>query len=63
MLISRKMAPCARQFYETLKDQDNRKKKKNIKENWRTSFQYFEISLQLNKLTNCMPAALTFSEP
>lgn len=56
------MAPCARQFYETLKDQDNRKKK-DIKENWRISFQHFEISPQLNKLTNCMPAALNFSEP
>ena len=31
MLISRKMAPCARQFYETLKDQDNRKKKKTLR--------------------------------
>ena len=37
-------------------------KKKDIKENWKISFQHFEISPQLNKLTNGMPAALKFSK-
>ena len=55
------MAPRARQFYETWKGQNNRKKK-DIKENWKISFQHFEISPQLNKLTNGMPAALKFSK-
>lgn len=31
MIFSRIMAPCARQFYETWKDQNNRKKKKIIR--------------------------------
>lgn len=62
MIFSRIMAPCARQFYETWKDQNNRKKKKDNKENWRISFQHFEISPQLNKLTNGISAALKFSK-
>lgn len=37
-------------------------KKKDNKENWRISFQHFEISPQLNKLTNGISAALKFSK-
>lgn len=38
------------------------KKKKDKKENWRIRFQHFEISPQLNKLTNGISAALKFSK-